>query len=130
MRLFTSKISYDGEDRFDITRKSGGARGQPFAPREDVFLAAVKHKMDLRNRLTRVSEGTHVDLVFRRWQEYAKSYLAWIEHSQVLFAPAWAELLAKRELTIVCYCDVPTRCHRSLLATELVRLGACYEGER
>lgn len=130
MRLFSSKISYDGEDRFDITRKSGGERGMPFAPREEMFRDAVRRKMARRARLTRVSQGTHVEQVRAEWEAYAKDYEQWLLESQKRYPEAWRALLARPEVTIVCYCEVPARCHRSLLAHRLIELGAVYEGER
>lgn len=130
MRLFTGKISYDGEDRFDITRKSGGERGMPFAPREEAFRDAVRRKMERRARLTRVSQGTHVEQVRAEWDAYAKDYEQWLLESQRRYPEAWQALLARPEVTIVCYCEVPNRCHRSLLARAIGELGAMYEGER
>ena len=34
------------------------------------------------------------------------------------------QLLARESVTLVCYCPSPERCHRSLLAEILVKLGA------
>lgn len=131
MRVFTSSLgAYTGEDRLNITRQSGGPPGEPFAPRNDVFRAAVKRKMDLQHRRTRSSSMTHVELVQQQWREYAEAYFAWIEESHRHHPEAWRALLAREEVTLVCYCVVPTRCHRSLLAAHLVGLGAIYEGER
>ena len=42
----------------------------------------------------------------------------------------WAALLARPEATLLCFCNDPARCHRTVLARLLVKLGATYCGER
>ena len=42
---------------------------------------------------------------------------------------AWTALLACERVVLCCYCTDPERCHRSLLARILGKLGAHVEGE-
>jgi len=42
----------------------------------------------------------------------------------------WDALLAHAEVTLVCYCNDPAHCHRTLLAGILGKLGADVRGER
>ncbi len=42
---------------------------------------------------------------------------------------AWAELLGRKRVVLICYCTDPERCHRRLLAGILGKLGAVDRGE-
>lgn len=45
--------------------------------------------------------------------------------------PAWAWLLDQREVTLLCYCTDPQRCHRTVFADILrTGFGADVRGER
>jgi hypothetical protein len=142
----TAPFRYRGSDRLDITRKSAGPDGIAFAPTWEILRVVLDAR---RSGDAKAYEAT------REW--YAQSYTAemrvsfgavpgskwWdsmssAEQHDIRFAmqrgvvpnpPAWAALLARREVTLVCYCPTPDRCHRTLLARILERLGARYLGE-
>lgn len=43
---------------------------------------------------------------------------------------AWRALLARPRVVLACYCADPERCHRTILARDILpKLGATYRGE-
>lgn len=129
-QIWTAHIHYDGEDRFDITRKSGGSRGEPFVPPEEGFVQAIRLRSALEKRKLS-SSAPLVDIVREAWDVYRSGYIAAMRLSYKRRRSEWDALLSLPEVTLVCYCRVPTRCHRIILASEiLAKLGGSYGGER
>jgi hypothetical protein len=63
---------------------------------------------------------------------YRSYYLECTRTSYRRHRPAWATLLARDEVTLLCYCAGSTPfCHRHILTREILpALGARYCGER
>jgi uncharacterized protein YeaO (DUF488 family) len=108
LRIQTARISYGGPDRLDVTRKAGS----PFAPSWELLRWA---------RNDGCTDAT--------WETYSERYTAEMRRSYRKHRAAWDELLARGHVVLVCYCVDHRRCHRSLLASILVKLGAVYDGE-
>jgi hypothetical protein len=117
LTVYTARVSYGGQDRFDVTVGSGGTSGKPFAP----TWAILRPYLAKRDR----GEITDAD-----WVGYVEAYRDLMRRSYVERRDAWDALLARPEVTLVCFCTDPKRCHRSILAEILVRLGANHAGER
>ena len=132
LRVWTARVSYRGPDRLDITRKSAGPAGLPFAP----SWAILRPALDARSRAftIRNSSGGNLPLADRieaeAWARYVPAYTAEMRASYRAHYEAWMELLAARERTLVCYCTDAAHCHRRLLALMLVKCGAVDMGER
>jgi uncharacterized protein YeaO (DUF488 family) len=108
--VHTARISYAGPGRFDVSRKSGAAA---FAPSWEL----------LRSALPKLG-GTLA------WEQYVERYTAEMRASYGLHRLEWADMLTRHEVTLVCYCVDPARCHRTVLAGILGKLGADVRGER
>lgn len=119
LRVWTARISYRGPDRLDITRKSAGLAGIPFAP----SWAILRPALDARRTGDPKAEA-------EAWARYVPAYTAEMRVSYRAHSEAWSELLARREVTLCCYCVDPERCHRRLLAGMLAKCGAADMGER
>lgn len=119
LRVHTARVSYSGLDRLDVTRKSAGPDGIPFAPSWSILGPALKLRRRQGARRLRSA-----------WPQYAADYTAEMRRSYRDQRAAWERLLARFEVTLVCYCTDPAHCHRTVLAEMLVRLGATYHGER
>ena len=102
----------------DVTRKSGGERGHPFAPSWELlepFLASRKAGNPL----------TDDD-----WERYVKAYTAEMRASYRDNRAAWDALLLLPSVILTCYCNKHERCHRTILARDILpKLGAEYCGE-
>jgi hypothetical protein len=102
----------------DVTRKSGGERGHPFAPSWALlgpFLASRK----AGNVLTDDD-----------WERYSKAYTMEMRTSYRDNRAAWDALLLLPSVILTCYCGNHHRCHRTLLARDILpKLGAEYCGE-
>ncbi len=137
LRVWTARISYRGADRLDITRagadtaKRKGARfdGLPWAPSWRILRPAL----DARSLAwtMRAADPEGAERVERHaWEVYEEAFRAEMRVSFLAHHEAWAELLAARERTLVCYCTDAAHCHRRLLASMLAKCGAVDMGER
>lgn len=115
--VHTARISYGGPDRFDVTRKSGGRYGTLFAPSWAL----------LGPYLGKLRAGA---LIEADWLTYVATYTAEMRESYAEHRAEWNAMLAQETVTLVCYCTKATRCHCTVLAGILVKLGAEYKGER
>jgi uncharacterized protein YeaO (DUF488 family) len=116
--VHTARITYRGADRLDITRKSAGPDGLPFAPSWAILSPVLK--------LRRAGQTLGPDL----WAWYCDAYREEMRLSYRRNRAAWAALLARPEVTLCCYCTDSARCHRTLLAGFLGHMGAEVRGER
>lgn len=147
LRVWTARVSYRGADRLDITRKSAGPAGLPFAP----SWAILRPALDARNRaaplLARakdpacpMAEAADADqeawaIEVEAWERYVPAFEAEMRASWQANRAAWDALLLRREVTLCCYCSAwpgsaELHCHRRLCASLLVKCGAVDMGER
>lgn len=117
--VHTARVTYRGPDRLDITRKGATGPAVAFAPSWKI----VAPILQLRR------EGD-VGAEERAWPGYVEAYTREMRNSYRGNFPVWAWLLNEREVTLLCYCMNPERCHRTLLAGFLGKLGAELRGER
>lgn len=118
-RVHTARIAYAGPDRLDITRKSAGPDGIPFAPSWAILGPVLT--------MRKLYGASGVNQV---WPRYVEDYTAEMRQSYRDHRAAWDALIARDEVTLVCYCADSARCHRTLLAGILAKLGAKLCGER
>lgn len=115
--VYTARVTYAGPDRIDVTRKSAGVDGLAFAPSWRILAPAL--------RLRRSERLLEAD-----WQRYVEAYTQEMRDSYRSQRTWWDAALAREEITLVCYCTDPARCHRTVLASLFARLGATIGGER
>jgi hypothetical protein len=111
----TGGYRFAGPDRFDVTRKTGGPAGAPFAPSWGLLNWGLAERDAGRGE--------------EAWPVYRERYREEMRASYVRRRSAWDALLARETATLVCFCPSPVGCHRSALADFLVKLGA-KEGTR
>jgi hypothetical protein len=112
--VYTAQIGrYHAADALDVTIKSAPPAGRAFAPdRWDMVLGAKRGRLSA--------------------DAYRAYYLELMRASYRRHRQSWATLLARDEVTLLCYCPPSmTFCHRHILAREILpALGARYCGER
>ena len=119
--LFTAQIWYAKArlpHAFDITRGSGGAAGDPFAPSKNLLDAALPWLKTEPDRAWAWYEPLY--------QEQARA--SWRRHRN-----AWETALAKTILIGCCFCAERARCHRRLWVSNMIAAGkatgrAVYDG--
>ena len=114
--VYTARIGAAG---LDITRKSASGTGLLFAPSWSILTPAIeaRHSGDPAREAA-------------AWEAYIPAYLAEMRASYRAHRPAWQALFARGKVTLLCYCTDPERCHRTLLARDILpKLGAVYMGE-
>lgn len=124
----TAHLSRGGDDYLDITRAGserssipGGHRGmgEAFAPSRPLLNTYLR---------LRKEQG---DLTDRQWLDYASRYIAEMRVSYRSKRDVWEKLLSLERVCLCCACRDCNRCHRVLLARDVLRpLGATYMGER
>lgn len=120
MNIYTARMGYRGDDRLDITSRTQDLLGKPLAPPWSL----VEPMIALR-RANRLTEA--------KWREYLVQYRRVLRASYRVNRAAWEALLLLPEVTLLCFCADPQRCHR-VPAAELLVLAsnrrAQYLGER
>lgn len=141
LEVWTARISSRDPDRFDITRKSGGPAGEVFAPSWAILRPAMDARTEGEQLIRFASqpdlapillEGYRIraaELDAEAWAIYVPAYTAEMRQSYRAHRVAWDGLLARSRVVLVCYCTDPARCHRTLLAGFLGKLGADVRGE-
>jgi uncharacterized protein YeaO (DUF488 family) len=102
-------MSYKGNDRLDITVRSGDL---DFAPTWDMVMGVKNGTMDKK--------------------EYIDKYMKILRTTAKTRPHKWNDLLNKDEITLVCYCKKGKKfCHRYILAKVLDKMDNVeYVGER
>ena len=118
LQLYTARMGYKGPDALAVTRLVVNDKlGLHFAPSKTLLDSALKLR----------KAGLETD---ESWAKYEQAYTQEMRASWANHREAWEELLARPEATLMCFCQKPDRCHRTVLARLLVKLGATYHGER
>lgn len=118
-RVYTGRVGfYSGPDALPVTRLVVNDKlGIRFAPSKALLSRALgeRKKGNLENFWS-----TYREMYFQEMRSaYRSAYLA------------FEELLAREEVTLLCFCPRRAFCHRSLLADEILpALGAIPCGER
>lgn len=107
LKVWTAQYRYRETDRLDITVKTGVAA---FAP-SWTMVHGIKNRT--------LAESQYYDM-----------YQNLMTLSQRYYKEKWDALLARDEVTLVCFCPAGDFCHRVLLAHILEKMGAQYMGER
>jgi uncharacterized protein YeaO (DUF488 family) len=128
LRVFTARISYGGADRLDVTRKSAGPDGLPFAPSWGI----VRPMIDARARWKRddVPADARLQEEAVLWDAYLPAYIDEMRTSYRRARSAWEAVLTRVDVTFCCYCVGAAHCHRTPLAAIYEKLGAVIIGER
>ncbi|MFI5297254.1 MAG: DUF488 family protein [Polyangiales bacterium] len=147
LQVYTARIACDDPDRFDITRKSGGEAGEPFAPSWKTLGPVLRLRQEQQKLEVDASDALrakHAEEakaltqraraaareVERAWVRYIDDYTAEMRLSYRARRAAWNALLARERVVLVCYCTEPERCHRTLLGKNILpKLGAVFLGE-
>jgi uncharacterized protein YeaO (DUF488 family) len=117
LHVSTARVNYSGPGTLNVTRKSA-AEGLAFAPSW-----ALLHPFLVLRKDHPITD--------EEWATYRVKYLAEMRQSYRARREEWDALLRRGEVVIVCYCSDAERCHRTILAREILpALGATYEGER
>lgn len=129
LHVYTSRISYGGPDRLDVTRKGNDPFGVTFAPSWEL----LRRGTAARGRAKRmVDDGREKEGCFAAvmaWDDYRCHYIAEMRQRYRTHRDKWDRLLKRERVVLCCYCVVPKMCHRTVLAELLVKLGAVYEEE-
>lgn len=112
--IWTARISTKDKDAFNVTWKSGE---RAFAP----SIKILGPMLDIRREGRAVSDA--------EWKAYVLAYAAEMKQSYAKHRYLWDELLARDRVVLTCYCNDSDRCHRTVLARILARLGGTFCGE-
>jgi len=115
LEVFTARINVRDPDAFNITRQSGAAA---FAPSWSILRPAIEG----------MRRGG--DAAEEAWRTYVPAFTHEMRESYRANRWEWDALLMRQRVILTCYCANYTRCHRTLLARDILpTLGAVYRGE-
>jgi len=101
-RVCTGRVSYDGADGLDITVKSGIGIGKVFAPTWDMVMGVKQG---------RITEA-----------EYTEQFLNLLRERYRQNEAAFAEVLKRERVVLLCYCRARAFCHRHLVVDVLEKV--------
>lgn len=116
LSIHTSNVRlYQGADGLDVTAKSAAGVGVVLAPSTALL------------RRYHPRWGGRFD-----WEAYSEEYLQLLCDRRRRNRAPFDEILRLRTVTLLCYCRVASRCHRTLAADFLTKIapGVVYHGER
>lgn len=115
--IYTSRITYDGIDRLDVSRSGNDPIGRVFAPSWPLLRPHLERR---RHRVISIDD----------WDSYVDSYIEEMRKSYRSNKTIWDTVAARDRVTFCCFCKSARHCHRTVLARLLERIGATYRGER
>ena len=123
VEIWTSHMSTRDPDRLDITRKSAGPEGEPFAPSRELFMKTISARGPVKPwRAPSAAEEA-------AWTTFVPVYVEEMRVSYRRHRAAWERVLARARVVFVCYCLRADRCHRSILSGLFGKCGATVRGE-
>lgn len=126
--VHTARMGYRGADWLDITRKGAKERPEPGGHRG--MGAAFAPSDRLLNEFLRKRQSRPEGETDREWLDYVERYIDEMRASYVARRESWRRLLACDRVVLLCFCVEAQRCHRSVLARDiLTKMGAKYMGE-
>lgn len=126
--VHTARMGFDGADWLDITRK--GARERPEPGGHRGIGAAFAPSQALLNEFLRKRQSRPEGETDREWLDYVDRYTNEMRQSYRAHGDAWKRVLSWDHVVLLCFCPEAARCHRSVLAAQiLTKLGAQYMGE-
>lgn len=149
MIALTSRVSYGGPDRLDVTRASG-TEGLFLAPSVELLAPVLRARKELERASERL-DALHEQPLLRAvnglasakdafarardafdaaWEQYRVGFTAEMRVSYRQNAEQWRALLERPRVVLCCFCVDAERCHRTLLARSILpTLGATFGGE-
>jgi len=118
LTISTSRITYSGSDRLDITIKTANTiEGKLFAPTWDMVTGVKKFYGD--NRFPNVKAISS--------EEYDQRYYQLLRERYAKNKQIFIDLIHRESVVLLCFCNLPESCHRSL-ACDILHKIAQYHG--
>ena len=124
VRLGSPRAAGEGLRLGTVRRPPRGVRKEDYARRDysDVWTPELAPSADL------VSWALSEPFTDKRWAKYEKAYRAQMRKPPaVRLISLLAALSHQTDFSIGCYCEDPTKCHRSILMDLLAKAGARIE---
>ena len=120
-----------------VVMRDGPPNGHPFAPSWELLQPVLDARHVSRAGFAGADEAMREDLRERAreiehaaWRAYVPGFMAEMRKSYRRDRLAWIELLGRERVVLLCSCQSPERCHRTILARVILpALGAKYVGE-
>jgi hypothetical protein len=115
LTISTSRITYSGSDRLDITIKSASTiEGKLFAPTWEMVTGVKAYHGDTRfPNVTPISS-----------EEYDQRYYQLLRERYAKNKQLFIDLIHRESVVLCCFCNSPENCHRRLAADILSKLAA------
>lgn len=126
LAVHTSRLGSRDPDYLDISLQ-GNLRRPEAGGHQGIGLFFAPSPGLLYPYLSKRKFGRETD---QDWLEYTRGYTAEMRASYRKCRLAWDALLARERVVLLCFCTEAVRCHRTVLARDILpALGAKYLGE-
>jgi uncharacterized protein YeaO (DUF488 family) len=118
LTISTSRITYSGSDRIDVTIKSASTiEGKLFAPTWEMVTGVKKYHGD-----TRFSNVKAISS-----EEYDQRYYQLLRDRYAKNKQVFIDLIHRESVVLCCYCNSPENCHRHLAVDILSKIAQAHD---
>jgi hypothetical protein len=127
VKLFTSRLTYNGKDKINATVKSGEGLGDVLAPTWALVAGHKLYQAEQRQDAAEVERWQHSKVTGNPTEplseaEYTERYLKILRTRYAENKQPFLDILAQPQATITCYCAPGTFCHRHIAADVLGKI--------
>jgi uncharacterized protein YeaO (DUF488 family) len=117
LKISTSRITYHGSDRLDITVKTASTiEGKLFAPTWDMVTGVKKYHGDTRFPNVKPISS----------EEYDQRYYQLLRDRYAKNKQVFIDLVHRESVVFCCYCSEPNHCHRRLAMDILNKIAQAH----
>src|SRR5258705_12647969 len=127
VKMFTSRIAYQGKDRIDATVKSGEGLGDALAPTWALVAGHKLYEAQQENNPDEISRwayhkfsGNPVEPL--NDEQYTEQYLSLLRDRYTEDKQPFLNILDQRRVTLACYCGPGEFCHRHIAVNVLEKI--------
>ncbi len=127
VKLFTSRMPYQGKDKIDATVKSGEGLGDALAPTWSLVAGHKLYEAQRENNEEEIQRWSHSKFSQEpieplNNEQYTEGYLQLLRHRYSDDPQPFLDILHQQRATISCYCAPGEFCHRHLAVNALEKI--------
>lgn len=127
VKMFTSRLTYEGQDKIDATVKTGQGRGRYLAPTWPLVAGHKLYEARMNGdpaEIERwsVNKITGAATTPLNEEQYTEQYIALLRQRYIQDKQPFLDILAGPQATITCFCGVGKFCHRHIAVDVLEKI--------
>ncbi len=127
VKVFTSRVAYQGKDRIDATVKSGDGLGDVLAPTWSLVAGHKLYEAQQENNEEEIQRWSYSQFSDKsvealNGEQYTEGYLQLLRQRYSKDPQPFVDILSQPRATITCYCAPGEFCHRHLAVNALEKI--------